>query len=60
MERISKVIADSPKVDVAQIHMQTQLPKKKLRELLKRGEGTFWRFEVGPSNKHLYVSVKQE
>jgi len=60
MERILKIITDNPKVDAAQIQMQTQLPDKKLRELLKRGEGKLWRFEAGPHNKHQYLSIDNE
>ena len=60
IEKISKIITDNPKVNVAQIQNEIQLPEKKLRKLLKRGEGTFWRVEAGPHNKHQYIGIDNE
>jgi len=60
MHTIAKVIADNPNAGVAEIQQDTQIAEKKLRELLKNGEGEFWTVKSGRHNKQEYASVKQE
>ncbi len=60
IEKISKAISEKPKTSVTEIKKATGIPETKLREILKKGEGTGWTSKAGPHNEHRYVSLKQE
>ena len=60
MKAISKIISENPKVGVEEIKLQMEIPEKRLRNSLKRGEGTLWKTESGPHNRHQYTPINEK
>ncbi len=60
MKKISKAIAEKPEASVTEIKKATGIPEKKLREILKKGEGIGWISKAGPHNKRQYFALNQQ
>ena len=58
IEGIENLIVDVPGIDFGEIQINTPIPEKKLRELLKKGEGKHWECGAGAHNKYRYFPIE--